>query len=525
LINLLRIALLTLLFAASAVQAETIVRVGVSQRDMGALDPAYGLGNGDEFTIRQIYSTLVSAKDGTSDIRLDQLRGELAERWEMSPDARTFTFWLRKGVLWQRGYGEVTSSDVAFTLARMKNPKTGTAYSANFRQIESVETPDRYTVIIHLSVPNPYFHAFALMPRFGGYIQCEKAVEELGDKMRQNPVGSGAFAFVSYDPKQRIVLRAFDQYWDGKPKIDTQEVLYLPETAARTLGFVKGDVDMIEGATVPGWLPSLRKQMPDLMADFGRPGAVFALHLNMTRKPLDDLRVRQAIAHAIDTKVWTAAYGDFVEPMYGVSPVGFYGALTKDDIPEDWPFVYNPDLSKKLLTEAGFPNGFAIDVFISEREEYKSALLIIQELLRKVGILVNIRVVDHASYHADIRKDLNSMIVYGSGQPPLTQAVLNAFYNSNAIVGKPMRAMNFSHYGDVAGNSDTLMDQANQEVDDGKRLALLKQIQLELLHQVPVVPLPSAASSWMHNGKTLEIGFPVKAYMGTFTLAKASSKR
>jgi peptide/nickel transport system substrate-binding protein len=261
------------------------------------------------------------------------------------------------------------------------------------------------------------------------------------------------------------------------------------------------------------------------MADFGRPGAVFALHLNMTRKPLDDLRVRQAIAHAIDTKVWTAAYGDFVEPMYGVSPVGFYGALTKDDIPEDWPFVYNPDLSKKLLTEAGFPNGFAIDVFISEREEYKSALLIIQELLRKVGILVNIRVVDHASYHADIRKDLNSMIVYGSGQPPLTQAVLNAFYNSNAIVGKPMRAMNFSHYGDVAGNSDTLMDQANQEVDDGKRLALLKQIQLELLHQVPVVPLPSAASSWMHNGKTLEIGFPVKAYMGTFTLAKASSKR
>ena len=103
--------------------------------------------------------------------------------------------------------------------------------------------------------------------------------------------------------------------------------------------------------------------------------------------------------------------------MYGVSPVGAYGALTKDDLPEDWPFVYNPDLSKRLLAEAGFPNGFAIDVFISEREEYKSALLIMQELLRKVGIQINIRVVDHTSYHADIRKDLNAMIVYGSGQP------------------------------------------------------------------------------------------------------------
>src|SRR4029077_16234279 len=118
----------------------------------------------------------------------------------------------------------------------------------------------------------------------------------------------------------------------------------------------------IEGATVPGWLPSLRKQMPDLVTDFGRPGAVFAMHLNMTRKPLDDLRVRQAIAHAIDTRVWIAAYGDFVEPIDGVSPGGFYGALTKADLPEDWPFAFNPELSKKLLAEAGFPNGFAIDV-------------------------------------------------------------------------------------------------------------------------------------------------------------------
>jgi peptide/nickel transport system substrate-binding protein len=523
--HLYRILLVALSFAASAALAETAVRVGVSARDLGALDPAYGIGNGDEFVIRQIYSTLVSAKDGTSDIRFDHLQGELAEEWDMSPDARTITFHLRKGVQWQRGYGEVTSDDVAFTLARMKDPKTGTAYSSNFRQLESVDMPDRYTAVLHLSVPNPFFHAFALMPRFGGYIQSRKAVEELGDKLRQNPVGSGPFAFVSYEPKQKTVLRAFDQYWGGKPKIDVQEVLYLPETASRTLGFVKGDIDMIEGATVPGWLPSLRKQMPDLVADFGRPGGVFAMHLNMTRKPLDDLRVRQAIAHAVDTKVWQAAYGDFVEPMYGVSPIGFYGALTKEDLPEDWPFTYNPDLSKKLLAEAGYPNGFAVDVFISEREEYKSALLIMQELLRKVGIQINIRVVDHTSYHADIRKDLDSMIVYGSGQPPLTQAVLNAFYDSRAIVGKPTRNMNFSHYGDVAGNSDTLMDQANQETDDTKRLALLKQIQLDLLRQVPAIPLPSPASSWFHNGKTLEIGFPVKAYMGTFTLGKATSKR
>ena len=152
-------------------------------------------------------------------------------------------------------------------------------------------------------------------------------------------------------------------------------------------------------------------------------------------------------------------------------------------------------------------------------------LLIIQELLRKVGIRINLRVVEHTSYHNDIRKDLNTMVMYSSGQPPLTQAVLNAFYKSTAIVGKPTRNMNFSHYGDLAGNSDELMTQANEEVDDAKRIVLLKRAQIEIMRQVPSIPLPSPAGNWIHNGKTMEIGFPVQAYMGTFTMGKAKSLR
>jgi peptide/nickel transport system substrate-binding protein len=513
---------LAVLTQTKAAATEATVRVGVSARDLGSLDPATGIGNGDEFAIRQIFSVLVGPKNGTSNLAFDQLQGELAEKWEMAPDARSFTFHLRHGVQWQRGYGEVTADDVAFTVARMRDPKTGTAYGANFRDVEGVDVSDPYTVTIRLTKPNPFWYAFAIMPRFGGYIMSRKAITELGDDFRRNPVGSGPFEFVSYDPKQKSVLRANPTYWDGKPKIDRLEVMYLPETSSRTLAFVKGDVDMIEGAVVPGWLASVKRQKPDLVQDLGRPGAVWAFYLNMTRKPLDDLRVRQAIAHAIDINAWTAAFGDFVSPMYGVSPVGYYGALDKEDLPKDWPFTYDPARSKALLAEAGLPNGFAIDVFVSEREEYKTNVLIIQEQLRKVGIQINLRLVDHVSYHNDIRRDLDGMVMYSSGQPPLTQAVLNAFYNSAAIVGKPTRNMNFSHYGDLAGNSDTLMAEANAEIDDTKRLALLKQVQIEILQQVPSIPLPSPGSSWMHNGKSLEIGFPIKAYMGTFTLSKAN---
>jgi peptide/nickel transport system substrate-binding protein len=309
----------------------------------------------------------------------------------MAPDARSFTFHLRHGVQWQRGYGEFTADDVAFTIARMRDPKTGTAYGANFRHISRC----RHHRPVHRNDPRDQTQPVLLRlrpdARFGGYIVPKKAMTELGEDFRRNPVGTGPFEFVSYDPKQKIITKANATYWDGKPKIDRMEVLFLPETSSRTLAFVKGDVDMIEGATVPGWLASVKRQKPDLVQDLGRPGAVWAFYLNMTRKPLDDVRVRQAIAHAIDIRAWTAAFGDFVSPMYGVSPVGYYGALDKEDLPQDWPFTYDPARSKALLTEAGLPNGFSMDIFVTEREEYKTNVLIIQEQLRKVGIQLNVR--------------------------------------------------------------------------------------------------------------------------------------
>ena len=193
-------ACLLLPFAVSSM-AETTVRVGVSARDLGSLDPATGIGNGDEFPIRQIFNVLVAPKDGTSNLTFDELQGDLAEKWEMAPDASSFTFHLRHGVQWQRGYGAFTAEDVAFTIARMRDPKTGTAYGANFRDIEGVEIADPYTVTIRLTKPNPFFYAFALMPRFGGYMVSKKAVTELGEEFRRNPVGTGPFEFVSYDPK------------------------------------------------------------------------------------------------------------------------------------------------------------------------------------------------------------------------------------------------------------------------------------------------------------------------------------
>ena len=142
--------------------AESVARVGVSARDLGALDPAFGIGNGDEFAIRQIYNTLVSPPDGTTKVSAERAAGRACRKLGDDPRRSHWTFHLRHGVQWHKGFGEVTSDDVAFTIERAwRDPKTGIAVlGANFRQIESVDTPDPYTVVMHLSQPNPFFYAF-----------------------------------------------------------------------------------------------------------------------------------------------------------------------------------------------------------------------------------------------------------------------------------------------------------------------------------------------------------------------------
>ncbi len=312
------------------------LRVSASpQRDLGALDPAYGIGNGDEFAIRQIYNTLVSPPDGTTKIQVDQLQGELAEKWELSPDARTWTFHLRHGVQWHKGFGEFTSDDVAFTIQPHGRSEDRLAILGQFPP----DRQHRYAGCLHggagisaSPIRSSTRSADAALRRLRAEPQGGRAAR------RQAAAQPGRYRAVRV---RRLRAEAEDRLrgaFDQVPGAASRRSIgwrscSSPRPPPRTLAFVKGDVDMIEGAAVPGWFQSLKKQKPDAIFDYGRPGGTWALFLNMTRKPLDDIRVRQAIAHAIDPTAWLNAFGDFVEPMYGISPQGFYGALQKEDIP------------------------------------------------------------------------------------------------------------------------------------------------------------------------------------------------
>nr|WP_163502162.1 ABC transporter substrate-binding protein [Halomonas socia] len=516
--------LASMLAMTSTVLAQETLRFGMAARDVSSLDPALTTGNVDEFIVRQMFNTLVAPPMGTLDINLDEIEGELAKSWEISKDSQTWTFQLRQGVHWHGGYGEVTAEDVKFTFDRLRDPEVGSPYINSFEIIDEVEIVDDYTVTFHLKQPSAYFHATSLLPRFGPYIVPKAAVEELGEDFRTNPIGSGPFEFVGYDPGERVQTRAFDDYFRDRPAIDEVHFLLVPETSARTLAFFGNELDIIEGARSPGWLQDMERQKPDSIFDTLQPGSIQNVFLNMTIEPLDDRRVRQAIAHGLNKEVWQQAYGILAGPLWGPAPEDFYGGLAEEDVPEELRYDFDPERARALLAEAGHPDGFTIEAFISEREDYQSNMLMIQDQLSQIGININLRVVDHTSYHNDINEGRNTIIPYSTSQPPIVVPILEAFYHSDSIITKPTRNRNFSRYGDISGNIDEALNEAIAETDPERQLEKFRDIQLEIMRELPVVPIQTLAMFWVRQ-PWVELGFVPQAGLGHYQLEKAHLNR
>lgn len=498
--------------------AERTMVIGLDAGELSSLDPAFTATGADEFIARQMFNTLVAPADGTLDVGIDELKGELAESWTVSDDGTVWTFKLKPGIKWQKGYGEVSAEDVKFSYERQMDPATGALFASNFNSIEEIVVVDPLTVEFHLKEPSAFFHVSALMPRFGGYIVPKKAVEERGANFGLDPVGSGPFQFVSYTSKQNVVTERNPDYWDGPATVTGIEFRYVPDGNARTIGLVGGELDLIEGVREPGWAEKLEKQYPDAKLDLLFPGSTQTVFLNLTKPPLDNLKVRQAIAHALDRAVWAKAFGILHQPMYGISPQQFYGGLDADSVPEELRYEYDPEISKRLLAEGGYPDGVRIEAIASERGDYKTNTLLMQDQLRKVGIDLDVRFVDHATYHEDSYKDLNSVVTISTTQPPNTITVLRTFYDSDAIVTRPASGRNYSHYGDVVGSIDDALAKAEVTADPAEQLQLLEDIQLQLLRDLPAIPLQGLGVIWVRQ-PWVDLPFEPTAGLGHYSLA------
>lgn len=492
--------------------AQEVLNLRLGARDIGAIDPALTVTGDDETVVLQIFNSLITPVRGTMDMNLDNIQPGLAERWEISDDMRTWTFYLRPGVKWHGDYGEVSAEDVKFSYERQLDPALGGVHGASFRDIESIEVIDDLTVQFNLRESNSFFHASALTPGFGRFIVPQRAVEELGDQFRYAPIGSGPFEFSEYRPQEMVILTAFDDYFLGRPEIDELRLRYIPDNNAATIAFIGDELDVSGGDRTPQWVNQMEQAKPDANIVTMLPGSLQFIHFNMTVEPLDNLLVRQAMAHAIDRTAWEDAFGILHGNLTAIVPDVFYGALQLEDIPEHLLYEYDPDRARELLAEAGYPDGFSISALSSERDDYLTNMLMVQDMLRQVGIDVDLQVVDHATYHANIREDQGTIVMLSTAIAPTAPAVINEFLHSAAAVGKASALRNFSHYGEIGGSVDDLVEQAVAETDVDRQMELLYEAQIQILEDLPVLPLQTAPLVSVMQGN-LDLGYePISGF-------------
>jgi peptide/nickel transport system substrate-binding protein len=495
------LAAVTLVTLASppAAEAQRKKILNVAAKEPDTLDPhASTLGQSQaisRFMFRGL--TRFAIKDGK--VTTSEVEPDLAESWTLSPDGTLWTFKLKKGVQFHKGFGEMTAEDVKFSFERQTSKTPGMRYGVNLDVIKSIEIIDPQTVQIALKS----FDAIFLLRMVGyqqGYIVSKKAATN-HDQFKWNPVGTGPFYFERHTPREKIILKAFDKFQAGRPQVDEVHWFDVPEDATKLIGLEKGTFDLLYPEAVTADFADQVKKMGAIIDRRG-PGGQERFYINMTKPPFDDIRVRKAFMHAIDRKAIkeTMYPGGLALLATSCIPPGYFG-----HVPMKFP-EHNPELAKKLLAEAGHPNGFTIkNYFISKSFFYPKVLTLAQEQLKNVGINVELQVVEHATFHENIRKNLNPFVLYGGTRITDADPWLSLFFDSREIPDPATgnKGSNFAHYRGM----DDLLTAGRVERDQRKRAAIYAETQKRLERDLVCLPISDVPNQWARNPKRVQAPF------------------
>lgn len=498
--NLLKVGLVALLVGMVMVpvvhsQERQVFRIAFDAADLKTLDPHLAAATMDRAVVDMVFNGLVRYKPG--DIRV--FEPDLAESWEVSPDGKVWTFYLRRGVMfhpWNGNPGyELTTEDVVYSLQKAADPARS-AYAGEYAGM-TCEAVDSYTVRITLPTPlSPALMLPKVADYAGGFIVSKKALEDLGDEaFKTHPVGTGPFMFESYTPMEKTVLVRNYRYFRGVPRLAKVEVWYIPDVSAREAALRAGEMDVIEGPPSQPWVERMRA-IPGVVVDIFGPGETAVLHWNMTVPPFDNIKVRWALAYCLSREeVMTAIGPDITAPLCSVVPPVLAGGLSCGEVGA-LRYDVDRDKARALLAEAGYPNGFATKAIISERAEYLLPMENIVAQLRECGIDVTLIVVDHPTFHTLIRQNASPIVLYSAWRPN-ADVFLTRFYHSASEVVKGAKPdTNFSHIGAMDADGDGIVDSidylieaARKELGPESQAMLWKEAQLRLLGLGVAYPL------------------------------------
>jgi peptide/nickel transport system substrate-binding protein len=328
------------------------------------------------------------------------LKGDLAESWTSTPDARVWTFKVRQGVKWQNvaplNGREFVAADVKYCLEAYA--KEG-AQSFTFQEVEGIETPDKHTVRIHLKTPNVLFPQNVAEPITVMF--SREVLEEDGD-LKKRMIGTGPFLLKEHTRKVRVVLARNPDYFDkGRPFVDEYIILSTPDDATRKAAFRTGQADFIWVAS-PSEVEVLRRTNPNVVVQSYHNSLVpWGVALAQDKPPFNDVRVRRAVSMAIDRQKQV----DTIYEGHGIVGWGVPYIYYTDKQPTlaqlgPW-WQYRPAEAKKLLAEAGHPNGFETTLFYYEYfpQMTSQVQLVQQDLKRNLNINLKITKLDYTTYY------------------------------------------------------------------------------------------------------------------------------
>lgn len=454
--------------------------------DSVSLDPGHEDDGESMVVCEMIYDTLVQFAEGKTD-----LEPGLAESWDISDDGLVYTFHLRSGVTFHDGT-PLTADAVVFSFERQRDPGhpfhgVGGAYKywGNMGMsdiVATVEKVDDLTVrftLAHLEAP---FLANLAMP-FCSIVE-PAAVEKWGEDFGRHPVGTGPFAFESWEPKQKIVLRKNASYWGGAPALDAVIYRVIPESNTRLLELRGG---RIHGFDNPSPFQVKGVEGVAEVEVLTQPGMnVGYLAMNTQKKPFDDVRVRRAVNYAIDKRA-------LIERLYGGMGLAAKNPLPPsvwgyDDTIEDFP--HDVEASKALLAEAGFPDGFDTTLWAmpNPRPYMPSPDKVAESLiadLAEVGIRAKMVTYDWATYLDKTESGEHDMALMGwSGDNGDPDNFLYILLSKDATTAP---ATNIAFWRD--DEYSDLVARAKEVTDRAERARLYAKAQRVFHEQVPWVPL------------------------------------
>jgi peptide/nickel transport system substrate-binding protein len=422
-------------------------------------------------------------------IRYDKnlkLEGVLAESWEISEDNLTITFHLREGVTWHDG-APFTSADVLFTYQMYIDPEVPTSYAEDFLQVASAEAPDALT--FRVTYDQPYAPALESWSTLVHPKHLLAGQDVTKSPLSRAPIGTGPFKLTGWDPGEKVVLESNPDYFEGQPYIRRVVYRVIPDPSTQFLELLSGGLDYM-GLTPIQY--STQTDTPAFRRNYNKYSylsfSYTYLGYNLTKPIFQDKRVRQAISYAIDKQ----------ELIDGVL-LGLGQAATGPYKPDLWTYnvgvkryQHDPDLARQLLKDAGWVDtdgdgvldkdgqSFAFTIVTNQGNDLRSkSAEIIQRRLKEVGISVEIRVIEWATFLKEFifPGNFDATILGWSGGPEPDQ--YNIWHSSKTAP----RELNFVKYKN--DEVDALLEEGRRTFDQAERKRIYDRFQEILAEEQP----------------------------------------